>query len=153
MTLAPWGLALLQALLYVALAPLLAGWIRKVKAYLQNRRGAVIWQPYRDIYKLFGKEARMAHTASLLFRAAPYIVFTATWLAAAAVPLVATRLPTAAIADVIVIAGLLALARFFLALAGMDVGTAFGGMGASREMLVSALAEPAMLMAVFTLAM
>jgi len=153
MTLAAWGLALLQALLYVALAPLLAGWIRKIKAQLQNRRGAVIWQPYRDIYKLFGKEARMAHTASLLFRAAPYIVFTATWLAAAAVPLVATGLPTAAIADIIVIAGLLALARFFLALAGMDVGTAFGGMGASREMLVSALAEPAMLMAVFTLAM
>jgi formate hydrogenlyase subunit 4 len=153
MTLATWGLALLQALLYVALAPLLVGWIRKLKARLQNRRGARIWQPYRDIYKLFGKEARMAHTASLLFRAAPYIVFTATWLAAAAVPLIATGLPTAAIADVIVIAGLLALARFFLALAGMDVGTAFGGMGASREMLVSALAEPAMLMAVFTLAM
>ncbi len=152
-TLMVWGLALLQALLYVALAPLLVGWIRKVKARLQNRRGAPVWQPYRDIYKLFGKEARMAHTASLLFRAAPYIVFTATWLAAAAVPLVATGLPTAAIADVIVIAGLLALARFFLALAGMDVGTAFGGMGASREMLVSALAEPAMLMAVFTLAM
>jgi len=153
MSLAAWGLALSQALLYVALAPLLAGWIRKVKARLQNRRGAPVWQPYRDIYKLFGKEARMAHTASLLFRAAPYVVFTATWLAAAAVPLVATGLPTAAIADVIVVAGLLALARFFLALAGMDVGTAFGGMGASREMLVSALAEPAMLMAVFTLAM
>ena len=153
MTLAAWGLALLQALLYVVLAPLLAGWIRKVKAYLQNRRGATVWQPYRDIRKLFAKEARMAHTASLLFRAAPYIVFVATWLAAAAVPLVATGLPTAAIADVIVIAGLLALARFFLALAGMDVGTPFGGMGASREMLISALAEPAMLMAVFTLAM
>jgi formate hydrogenlyase subunit 4 len=153
MTLGVWGLALLQALLYVALAPLLAGWIRKLKAVLQNRRGASIWQPYRDLYKLFVKEARMAHTASPLFRAAPYIVFVATWLAASAVPLIATDLPTAAIADVIVIAGLLALARFFLALAGMDVGTAFGGMGASREMLVSALAEPAMLVAVFTLAM
>jgi len=148
-----WVLALLQALLYVALAPLLAGWVRKVKARLQNRRGASLWQPYQDLYKLFAKEARMAHTASLLFRAAPYIVFAATWLAVAAVPLVTTSLPTAAIADVIVIAGLLALARFFLALAGMDVGTAFGGMGASREMFVSALAEPAMLMAVFTLAM
>ena len=148
-----WGLALLQALLYLALAPLLVGWIRKVKAVLQNRRGASLWQPYRDLYKLFAKETRMAHSASLLFRAAPYIVFVATWLAAVAVPLIASDLPTAAIADVIVIAGLLALARFFLALAGMDVGTAFGGMGASREMLVSALAEPAMLMAVFTLAM
>lgn len=152
-TLTSWGLALLQALMYLALAPLLAGWIRKVRARLQNRRGASIWQPYRDIHKLFGKEARMAHTASMLYLAAPYIVFMATWLATIAIPLVATGLPTAAIADVIVIAGLLALARFFLALAGMDVGTAFGGMGASREMLVSALAEPAMLMAVFTLAM
>jgi formate hydrogenlyase subunit 4 len=148
-----WAVALLQAVLYGALAPLLTGWVRKVKAVLQNRRGAPVLQPYRELYKLFGKEARMAHTASPLFRAAPYIVFVATWLAATAVPLIATSLPTAAIADVIAIVGLLALARIFLALAGMDVGTAFGGMGASREMLVSALAEPAMLMAVFTLAM
>jgi formate hydrogenlyase subunit 4 len=153
MSLSPWGLALLQALLYAALAPLLAGWVRKIKAWLQNRRGASPLQPYRDLYKLFAKEARMAHTASLVFRAAPYIVFVATWMAVSAVPLIATGLPTAAIADVIVVAGLLALARFFLALAGMDVGTAFGGMGASREMFVSALAEPAMLMAIFTLAM
>jgi formate hydrogenlyase subunit 4 len=127
--------------------------VRKVKAVLQNRRGAPVLQPYRDLYKLFAKRTRMAHAASRLFRAAPYIVFMATWLAASAVPLIAIDLPTASIADVIVIAGLLALARFFLALAGMDVGTAFGGMGASREMFVSALAEPAMLMAVFTLAM
>jgi len=153
MSASSWVLALLQALLYVALAPLLTGWVRKAKARLQNRRGAPVLQPYRELYKLFAKEARMAHTASVLFRAAPYIVFIALWLAASAVPLLTTGLPTAAIADVIVIAGLLALARFFLALAGMDVGTAFGGMGASREMFVSALAEPAMLMAVFTLAM
>ncbi|HEC07571.1 MAG TPA: formate hydrogenlyase [Thiolapillus brandeum] len=146
-------LVVLQMLLYVLLAPLLVGWIRKVKAVLQNRRGASLLQPYRDLYKLFGKEARMAHTASPLFRAAPYIVFTATWLAAAAVPLFVTQLATAGIADIIAIAGLLALARFFLALAGMDVGTAFGGMGASREMLVSALAEPAMLLAIFALVM
>jgi formate hydrogenlyase subunit 4 len=148
-----WGLALLQALLYAALGPLLVGWIRKVKAVLQNRRGAPVIQPYRDLRKLLMKEARVAHTASPLFRAAPYVVFGATWLAAATVPLVAVNLPTAAIADIIALVGLLALARFFLALAGMDVGTAFGGMGASREMVVSALAEPAMLMAVFTLAM
>ncbi len=144
---------LAQALLYLLLAPLFAGWIARVKARLQNRRGAPAWQPYLDLYKLFGKEARMAHTASMLFLAAPYIVFVASWLALMAVPLITTQLPFAAVADVIVIIGLLALARFFLALAGMDVGTAFGGMGASREMLVSALAEPAMLMAVFTLAM
>jgi len=153
LTMAAWGAALLQALLYAALAPLLVGWIRKLKARLQNRRGASVLQPWRDLRKLLLKEARVAHTASPLFRAAPYIVFVAIWLAAATVPLVAVSLPTAAIADIIVLVGLLALARFFLALAGMDVGTAFGGMGASREMLVSALAEPAMLMAVFTLAM
>jgi len=153
LTAVAWGAALLQALLYAALAPLLVGWIRKLKARLQNRRGAPVLQPWRDLRKLLLKEARVAHTASPLFRAAPYIVFVTTWLAAATVPLVAVSLPTAAIADIIVLVGLLALARFFLALAGMDVGTAFGGMGASREMLVSALAEPAMLMAVFTLAM
>jgi len=95
----------------------------------------------------------VADTASVLFRAAPYVVFGSTLVAASVVPLLAVSLPTAAVADVIVLVGFLALARFFLALAGMDVGTAFGGMGASREMLVSALAEPAMLMAVFTLAM
>lgn len=153
LTLIPWLLAAVQALLYLALAPLLAGWLRRIKARLQNRRGPSLLQPYRDLYKLFGKEARVATTASPLFRAAPYIVFVATWLAAATVPLIAVDLPTAMVADIIVLAGLLSLARCFLALAGMDVGTAFGGMGASREMLISALAEPAMLMAVFTLAM
>ena len=146
-------LAAAQALAYLVLAPLLVGWTRKAKAVLQNRRGASVLQPARNLRKLFSKETRVAHTASPLFRVTPYVVFTATWLAAAAVPLLATNLPTAAIADVIVVAGLLGLARFFMALAGMDVGTAFGGMGASREMMVSGLAEPALLMAVFTLAM
>jgi formate hydrogenlyase subunit 4 len=152
-TAAAWGVALLQGLLYAALAPLLVGWVRKVKAALQNRRGAPLIQPYRDLRKLLAKDARVAHTASPLFQVAPYVVFATTWLAASAIPLLATGLPTAAIADMIVLVGLLALGRFFLALAAMDVGTAFGGMGASREMLIAALAEPAMLMAVFTLAM
>ena len=148
-----WGLALLQTLLFAAGAPLLVAWIRKLKARLQNRRGAPLLQPYRDLRKLFVKQAIVADSASWVFRAAPYIVFGATLLAAAVVPMLAVSLPTAIIADVIVLVGFLALARFFLALAGMDIGTAFGGMGASREMLISALAEPAMLMAVFTLAM
>ena len=143
-----WALVCLQALAYVALAPLLTGWVRKVKARLQNRRGAPVFQPYSDIRKLFVKEVHVAHTASPLFRVAPYIVFASTWLAATTVPLLAVDLPTAAVADLIVLVGFLALGRFFLALAGMDVGTAFGGMGASREMLVTALAEPALLMAV-----
>jgi formate hydrogenlyase subunit 4 len=95
----------------------------------------------------------LADNASRLFRAVPYIVFGATLLAAGVVPLIAVKLPTAAIADVIVLVAFFALARFFTALAGLDIGTAFGGMGASREMMVAALAEPAMLMAVFTLSM
>jgi formate hydrogenlyase subunit 4 len=148
-----WLLAALQALIFAAGAPLLAAWVRRVKSRLQNRRGPALTQPYRDLWKLFAKETVVAHTASPLFRAAPYIVFAATWLAAALIPLIAAPLPTAAVADVIVLVGLLGLARFFLALAGMDVGTAFGGMGASREMLVSGLAEPALLLTVFTLAM
>ncbi|MBK1702554.1 formate hydrogenlyase [Thiococcus pfennigii] len=153
MTPLTWAMAVAQALLYAAAAPLLIGWVRKVKARLQNRRGPALVQPYRDLYKLFAKEVRVAHTASPLYRLAPYLIFAAIWLAAASVPLVALGLPTTTIADMIVLVGLLGLARVFLALAGMDVGTAFGGMGASREMLVAALAEPALLMVIFTLAM
>ena len=153
MTPGGWALALTQALLFAAGAPLLVAWVKRIKSRLQNRRGPALLQPYRDLRKLFGKEALVAHTASPVFRAAPYIVFGATLVAASVIPLLAVELPTAAIADVIVLVGFLALARFFLALAGMDVGTSFGGMGSSREMLISALAEPAMLMAVFTLTM
>ncbi len=148
-----WLLALLQTAAFALLAPLFAGWVKRVKCWLQNRRPPSLAQPYRDLRKLFGKQVLLSHNASPLFRVAPYIVAGATLLAAAVVPLLAVNLPTAAIADVIVLAGFFALARFFLALAGMDVGTAFGGMGSSREMTLSALAEPAMLMAVFTLAM
>ncbi|WP_456447934.1 respiratory chain complex I subunit 1 family protein [Thiolapillus sp.] len=153
LSLSGWLIVLLQGILFLLGAPLLAGWIRFVKARLQNRRGARIIQPLQDLYKLFGKEALVAHTASLVFRAAPYVVFASALVAVSLVPLLATNLPSAMAADMIVLVGLLALGRFFLALAGMDVGSSFGGMGSSREMMVSALAEPAMLMAVFTLAM
>lgn len=148
-----WLMAGAQSVLFVIAAPLLVGWIAKIKAILQNRKGPSIFQPYRDMAKLFGKEAMVPDTASMLFRVAPYIVFTSTWLAASVIPLVALQLPTAAIADVIVLIGFLALGRFFLALAGMDVGTAFGGMGSSRELMVGSMAEPAALMAIFTLTM
>ncbi len=148
-----WLLALLQTLLFIASAPLLAGWLKKVKCRLQNRRAPSLFQPYRDLRKLWRKEPIVAHPASWIFKAAPYIVLSTTVLAASIVPLIAVNLPTAKIADVVVLIGFFALGRFFLALAGMDIGTAFGGMGSSREMTVSALAEPAMLMAVFTLAM
>ena len=148
-----WLSTLIQVVVYAAISPLLVGLIRKLKATSQGRRGATMLQPYWDLYKLFSKEVRIAHTASPLFRAAPYIVFVACLLAAAAVPLFMANVDSTRVADVIVIAGMLALARVFVALAGMDVGTAFGGMGASREMFIGALAEPAMLLALFTLAM
>lgn len=152
-TLSAWLVAAAQTLLFVAAAPLLAGWVKRVKCRSQNRAAPVLWQPYRDLAKLLRKHVVLAANASWLFRAAPYVVFGASVIAAAAVPLAAVQLPTAAIADVIVIVGFFALARFFLALAGMDVGTAFGGMGSSREMMLAALAEPTTLLAVFTLAM
>ncbi len=148
-----WLLALLQTALFVFGAPLLLGWIKRLKALSQNRQPAPVWQPYRDLRRLFHKEVVIAHHASWLFRITPYIVFGAVVLVASVVPLLVTSLPTAAIADVIVLVGFFALGRFFLALAGMDIGTAFGGMGASREMTIASMAEPAMLMAVFTLAM
>ncbi|EIJ42552.1 formate hydrogenlyase subunit 4 [Beggiatoa alba B18LD] len=148
-----WFIAGLQTVLFIAFAPLLLGWIRGVKCLLQNRKPPVLWQPYQDLYKLFCKESVVAQQASWIFHATPYVVFGTTVLAAGVVPLLATDLPTAALADVIVLVGFFALARFFMALAALDIGTAFGGMGASREMTLSSLTEPAMLMAVFTLAM
>lgn len=148
-----WLVALLQMSLFVALAPLFANWVKRVKCLLQNRRPPPWLQGYRDLRRLFGKEVILAHTASPIFRIAPYIVCGTTVLAAAIVPLVWVDVPFAAMADAIVLVGTLALGRFFLALAGMDVGTAFGGAGSSREMTFAALAEPAMLMVVFMLSM
>jgi len=146
-----WLTQLLQAALVLALAPLLSGVTRRIRARLLRRRGSPLLQPYRDLLKLIRKEAVVADNASWLFRVAPYLILGATWAAAALVPTFATGLPFSAAADIIVIVALLGTARFLLALAGLDVGTSFGGIGASREMLFASLAEPAMLMAVFTL--
>jgi formate hydrogenlyase subunit 4 len=148
-----WLIAILQTILFVALAPLLAGWLKCCKCWLQNRKAPSLFQPYRDLRKLIHKQPVVSEQASWLFTVAPYIIFSATVLAASVVPLIAVDLPTSATADVIVMVGFFAFARFFLALAGLDIGTAFGGMGSSREMTISSLAEPAMLMAVFTLTM
>jgi formate hydrogenlyase subunit 4 len=148
-----WLIAILQTVLFVALAPLLAGWLKFCKCYLQNRKAPSLLQTYRDLLKLTNKQPVVSEHASWLFIKAPYIIFSATVLAATVVPLIAVDLPTSASADVIVMVGFFAFARFFLALAGLDIGTAFGGMGSSREMTISSLAEPAMLMAVFTLTM
>jgi formate hydrogenlyase subunit 4 len=146
-------LELLQLILVVALAPLLTGIVRKVKARLLARRGPALIQPYRDLLRLLRKEAVLAPSASWLFRVVPYLMFTVIWLAAAVVPTFTTGLMTSRIADLIALVALLGSARFALALAGMDVGTSFGGIGSSREMMIASLAEPAMLMVTFTVAL
>jgi formate hydrogenlyase subunit 4 len=142
-----------QMLLVVLLAPLLTGWTRKVKARLTRRRGPPLLQPYRDLLRLLRKDVVLADNASWLFRVIPYVIFATTLVAAVLVPTFATGLPFGRAADLIVIIALLASARFALALAGMDVGTAFGGIGSSREVMIASLAEPAMIMVVFTLAL
>ena len=135
------------------LAPLLTGFVRKVKARLLRRQGPPLLQPYRDLLRLLRKEVVLAENASWLFRVAPYLIFAATWVAAALVPTFATGLLFSWTADLIAIIALLGSARFFLALAGLDVGTSFGGIGSSREVMIASLAEPAMIMIVFTLAL
>jgi formate hydrogenlyase subunit 4 len=142
-----------QMLLVLLLAPLLTGIVRKAKARLLLRRGPSVIQPYRDLLRLLRKEVTLARNASWLFRAAPYLIFAATWVAAALVPTFATGLEFSWSADLIAITALLGSVRFFLALAGMDVGTSFGGIGSSREVTIASLAEPAMIMIVFTLAL
>jgi formate hydrogenlyase subunit 4 len=142
-----------QALLALLLAPGLVGFIRWFKARLQGRRGALPWQPYYDLRKLFGKEVVMSNNASWLFRFAPYVIFTSTLAVTMLVPLVAAPLPFDAVGDLLVVVYLLLLGTFFLALAGLDPGTAFGGMGASREMTVAAIAEPTIALAIFGLAL
>jgi formate hydrogenlyase subunit 4 len=142
-----------QMLLVVLLAPLVTGLVRKIKARLLRRRGPPLIQPYRDLIRLLHKEVVLANNASWLFRAAPYLIFAATWVAAALVPTFATGLMFSWTADLIALVALLGSARFFLALAGMDVGTSFGGIGSSREVMIASLAEPAMIMIVFSLAL
>jgi formate hydrogenlyase subunit 4 len=139
--------------LVIALAPLLTGVVRKVKSRLTRKRGASLWQPYFDLARLFRKEAIVAESASSFFRAAPYLIFASTWVAAALAPTFATGLLFSWSADLIAIVALLGFGRFVLILAGMDVGTSFGGLGASREAMFATLAEPAMLTIVFCLAL
>ena len=143
----------MQMLLVLAAAPLLTGFVRKVKARLLRRRGPPLIQPYLDILRLLKKEVVVADNASWIFRVAPYVIFATTWVAAALVPTFAIGLLFSWSADLIAIIALLASARFSLALAGMDVGTAFGGIGSSREVMIASLAEPAMLLVVFTMAL
>jgi formate hydrogenlyase subunit 4 len=139
-------LAIVAALL---LAPLLTGWVNQCRAWLQNKSAPPLLQPYRILHKLFNKDSVLAVNASPLFRIAPYIVFGCMLLASAIVPTLSTDLPLSPAADAIALVGLFALARVFISLAAMDVGTAFGSLGARREMFVGFLAEPALLMVFF----
>ncbi len=142
-----------QMMLVLLLAPLFTGYVRKVKARLVRRQGPPLLQPYRDLVRLVRKEVVLAESASWLFRTIPYLVFAAIWVAASLVPTFRTGLMFSWSADLIAIIALLGSARFLLALAGMDVGTSFGGIGSSREVMIASLAEPAMIMIVFTLAL
>jgi formate hydrogenlyase subunit 4 len=142
-----------QMLLVLLLAPLLTGIVRKIKARFLRRQGPPLIQHYLDLVRLMRKEVVLAQSASWLFRVVPYLVFAATWVAASLVPTFQTGLMFSWSADLIAIIALLGSARFFLALAGLDVGTSFGGIGSSREVMIASLAEPAMIMIVFTLAL
>jgi formate hydrogenlyase subunit 4 len=142
-----------QMLLVLLVAPLFTGFVRKVKARLLRRQGPPVIQPYRDLLRLMRKEVVLADGASWLFRVTPYLVFAVTWVAASLVPTFRSGLLFSWSADLIALIALLGSARFFLALAGLDVGTSFGGIGSSREVMIASLAEPAMMMIVFTVAL
>src|SRR4029453_18813435 len=142
-----------QMLLVLLLSPLLTGFVRKVKARLLRRQGPPLIQPYRDLVRLMRKDVVLADNASWLFRVIPYIVFAGTWVAASLVPTFRGGLMFSWSADLIAIIALLGSARFFVALAGLEDGPSFGGFGWSREVMIATLAEPAMLMIVFTVAL
>jgi formate hydrogenlyase subunit 4 len=141
-----------QTALLLLLAPLLTGFIKKCKALLQNRRGPPLWQPYLDLLKFLRKDMVISEHASWVFPLAPYLVFLTSLSAGLLVPMVAAQAPMGLFGGALALVGLLALGRFFLALGGLDPASAFGGMGSSREMTLSAIAEPAMMLAIFTLA-
>ncbi len=141
-----------QFLIIIVLSPLINGVIKKLKANMQGRVGPGIFQPYYDLIRLFKKDMVISDIASWIFRATPYIVFTSTMAAAMIVPVITTRVPFGMMGDVIALIYIFALGRFFMALAGLDAGTAFGGEGSSREMTVAVLVEPMMMLSIFTAA-
>lgn len=143
----------LEIVLALALAPLLMGWVAMCRAWFQNRSAPSIFLPYATLHKLFYKESIVAETASPLFRIAPYVVFGCMALACGIVPLLSTELPLSKTADAIALVGLLAFARVFISLAAMDIGTSFGTLGARREMMIGFLAEPALLIVIFSAAL
>lgn len=143
----------MQLIMVPAVSPLCAGIIKKIKARLQGREGAGIFQPYKDIGKLFYKDEVISKDASWIFRYAPFIIFAVTVVAGASIPLFASFLKNTATGDLLVVIYTLSIGTFFLALAGMDTGSAFGGFGSSREMTVSALAEGGLIFSLLTVAL
>jgi formate hydrogenlyase subunit 4 len=142
-----------QTVLLAVAAPAVVGYVRLAKARLQGRRGAGVLQPYWELRKTFGKGMVIAETASWMFHLAPFAVVGATIAAASLVPVVSAIQPADQLGDLFVLTALLMLATFFLALGGLDPGTAFGGMGSSREMTVAALTEPTLAIAILALAL
>ena len=142
----------LQVLLLLAISPLIGGFIKTLKARLQTRRGPRILQTYRDVFKLLRKGMVIPHTASWLFPATPYVVFLTALLAGLMIPMISAEAPLGLFGGVLAVVYLLGLGRFVLALGGLDTGSSFGGLGSSREMTIAALAEPAMMLAIFTVA-
>jgi formate hydrogenlyase subunit 4 len=143
---------LAQAVLLLLLSPLLSGLIKNWKAKLQNRYGPPVWQPYLDMLKFLRKDMVISEHASWIFSVTPWVLFLTTLLAGLMVPMVTSRAPLGLFGGALALVGLMALGRFFLALAGLDPASAFGGMGSSREMTLAAIAEPAMMLAIFTVA-
>ncbi len=141
-----------QFLIIILFSPLVNGVIKKLKANMQGRVGPGVFQPYYDLWRLFRKDMVVSTVTSWVFKATPYVVFTATVAAAMIVPVVSSASSLGITGDVIALIYLFALARFFMALAGLDAGTGFGGEGSSREMTVAILVEPMMMLAIFTAA-
>lgn len=146
-------LIVMQTVVLLVAAPLIVGLIRKVKARLQCRRGASVFQPYADLVKLFRKQPVVSSTTSWIFTATPYILFASTLAAGLLVPVFISKTPLSFAGNIIALVYLLALGTFFLMLAGLDAGSAFGGMGSSREAMVASLTEPAMILSIFAIAL
>ena len=143
----------LQLMIVALGAPLMVGSVGKLRARLQGRRGPSVFQPYRDLRKLLVKEAVISENTSWIFRVTPYLVASVMLLSSLIVPMLTTRTPLGFMGNIIVLMYLLLLATFWLALAGLDAGSAFGGMGSSREMVIAALAEPTVMIAIFAIAL
>lgn len=142
--------SILQLLIIILVAPLVNGVIKKVKAFTQKRKGAPLLQLYFDLFKLMKKTSVVSETSSWIFKATPYVVITTALGAGLMVP--ATTLVSHAgfAGDIILLVYLLALGRFFMMLAGLDTGSTFGGMGSSREAMISSLMEPSIMITLFT---